>query len=1053
MSPSLDHDHDGFRLTGHRPDGGPATAGEYRYVAALMADIVGSTEITERIGAERWFHLMREVMDLSWAAITEFHGHPVNFTGDGIFALFGAPVAVERASLNACRAAVAIRERLQGATARFQAQFGVLPGIRIGIAGGEVLVVDMALGGELRPTATGSAVNLAARLQALADADGIVCSDRIVLDVGEAARFAPVGAFDVKGFAEPQVVHRLVEVATGGSLLPQAPLAGFVGRDGQLRLALDWIADPGERPLCLVQGVVGIGKSRLVKEICRAVGRTRRIHAANCSSETVTRPLFAVVEILRAGAGWWPNTPRSLLEARLCTMTGEEPDRIGPLVEIIGGFEVGDTISTTDAALVARRLMANALRWLARRADCLILIEDAHWIDPLSFEVLRDVLHAPGRGARILATSRGNALLRAVQPDGALLLALTPLTRSDIGEIAAALGDGALPAGMLALVCEKSEGNPFFATEILRHITAAGAETLDMQRIGSIENLLFARFDSLDPQTKEVLRAASVIGRSFDPGLSAAASGQGQDPPLAAMEAAILERDPANPAGGLRFTHVLFRDTIYASIPPSRRMALHRAVGAAMEAAAPLPSPDLAITLADHFEHGGIALRALEFLDLAAADALRLYALDTCDSQLERAFRLIETSGAEVPPGLFGRLLEHWARCHDAIGNFRRVSTIFATHLPRLRSVGEPHSLHTCLSLNAKAQCHMGNYPESLALTDEAIAVAAAMGDGFGVAVAKVVKIRVLADSGIGTLAEVRALFDGTREILDNRSDLQVILMRHYHMAAAVRSFGRYAESWRLCDELEKLGVDLEVNYMVGAANWLKTVLHFLRDDPAAALGAAETCVRFSVPGTNYRRCGLNAIDRARLFAGTDVPTETFLGNARQADGYGDITLGTANLVNAALAAVFQGELRRGFRILDEIFRRPGGGGAIEIQRSLKIVHAELLMTIAGILRSGRGRPRLKPADLFFALRLRLGARRRAEQLMTEFARNVATHGGCYLARATGNLALIARAKGEGDRAQQLLDQSIALYRAEDQDNRIALLQASFARQVFDPRV
>lgn len=1046
MSSSFDQEHAGFRPSDHRPDGGQTPAGEYRYVATLMADIVGSTEITERIGAEHWFHLMQEVMDLAWAAIKEFHGHPVNFTGDGIFALFGAPVAVERASLNACRAALAIQERLHRHATRLQAQFGVLPGIRIGIAGGEVLVVDMALGDEVRPTATGSAVNLAARLQSLAETDGIVCSDRIVLDVGETARFEPIGAFEVKGFAEPQAVHRLVELAAGSGLAPRAQEAGFVGREGQMKQTLEWIADPGARPLCLVQGSAGIGKSRLVKEICRAVGETRQVHAANCSSETVTRPLFAVIEILRAWAGWKPDASRSMLETKLCAVTGAEAGTIGPLVEIVGGFAVSDGISTTDAALVARRLMATALRRIASRADCVTLIEDAHWIDPLSFDVLREVLHTPVPGMKILATSRSDALLRAGKPEGVLLLTLAPLTRSDIGKIAASLGgNGALPVRTLDLVCGKSEGNPFFATEILRHITVAGPEALDVQRIGSIENLLFARFDSLAPQTKEFLRAASVIGRSFDPGTAAAASGQRQARPLAAMAAAIIERDPSDPAEGLRFTHVLFRDTIYASIPPSRRMALHLAVGAAIEASDPIPSPDLAITLADHFERGGVALRALEFLELAAIDALRLYALDTCDSQLGRAFRLIETAGTDVPPDLFGRLLENWVRCHDAIGNYRKVTEIFAAYLPRLRADGEPRTLHTCLSLNAKAQCHLCNYAESLALIEEAISVAAAMGDRFGVAVAKVVKIRVLADSGMGSLEDVRELFESTGEISDSHSDLQLILMRHYHMIAAVRSFGRYAESWQLCEQLETLGTTLGVNYMVGGANWLKTVLNILRDDPVAALGTAETCVRFSVPGTNFRRCGLSAIDRARLSAGTDVPTETFLDYARQADDFGDITLGTANLVSAALSAIFRAELRRGFRIIDEIFRRPGGGGAIEIQRSLRILHAELLMSLAGILRSGRSRPRLRAADLILALRLRLGARRRAEQLMTELAQSVESHGGCYLARATGNLALIARAKGETDRARQLLDRSIALYRAEGQDSRIAQLQAHFA--------
>jgi class 3 adenylate cyclase len=1029
--------------------------GEHRYVAALMADIAGSTELTERIGSERWFHLIQEIIQLAWSTIEEFRGTPLNFTGDGIFALFGAPIAVEKASLNACRAAVALQARLEAHAARFQHDHGVSPRLRIGIAGGEVLVVGMNLGSETKPTATGSAVNLAARLQALAPVDGIACSRQIVMDLGDQARFESLGEHAIKGFDGVQTAYRLIGLNGPGATGAAPRRTVFVGRDAPLALVLAWLEAPSAPAICLIHGEAGIGKSRFVEALAGRLAPMRRLLLGSCQVESRARSLAPIIEIFRQATGWKPGNPPEDLAAGLAGITGLSAEEVQPLVEVVGDFAASGDRATPDAALALRRLLSAGLRHLAGRPDLLVLIEDAHWIDPMSRDLLAELQVEGGAGQKLVVTSRSGALLGEGGRPRLLTLPLPPISREDIAAIARARQDDlALPPEVVDLVVAKSEGNPFFATEILKHMAVGGATDLEKLRVGTIQNLLFARFEDLPREVRDLLRIAAVMGRTFRHGVLVRAANATEDEVRRILQHSgeLIEPDPGDAAGGGRFVHVLFRDTIFASIPATRRAGMHLDVARAIEATlaegatTPGGGASEAATLAYHLEAANQPLPALHYLEVAGREALELYALETCDGLMRRAFRIVDQDIGQVPMAQYGRLLEIWARCLELFGKHALTCDVLLARLPHLRLGGVSAPLMVCLTFLAKAMANTAHYDESLALTEEVIDMAETAGDPILLAMGRIVRIKALSDSGKGTLADAQALFAATEGVIDFRRDPQVTLLRMFHMISAARGVGAFREGQRITEELLALARELDSHFLIGAAAWQECLIYFNSDELDKAGAAAATCVRFTLPGTIFNLCGRLGVVRARVQTGQDVAPDTFQGLLEEAERMGEVNLVSSILFTMALHNLLRGRIRDWHRVLQSLRQRPMQGGSIEVRRFIAVFEAEVLMTIAGVLKSTGPKPKLALGDLMFALRLRLTARRRAERLLTVTAAQFTLPGsGAHLARILGDLAILAKARGDLNRARRLGAQAVDFYRAEDCLARADWLQKQVA--------
>ena len=278
-------------------------SGERRQVTVLFADMVGFVEVSERIGEDATFSLIRQIYELLTAAIKDQGGWAKDFTGDGVMALFGASEALEDAPLRACRAGLSIHQRLAAAASTFESQYGSRPQMRIGVNSG-LAVVARIFSQDAAVTALGDTVNLASRLQKLAEPGTVYLSESTRRLVEGQAETVFAGEFDIKGKSEPQKVYRLDSVRPGATRFETSVFRGlsaYVGRERELQLLERSLADARQK-VCIIDVVAepGMGKSRLLYEFRRQLSDGRAfLLQGSCSPDGRQTPFRTFIEVVR----------------------------------------------------------------------------------------------------------------------------------------------------------------------------------------------------------------------------------------------------------------------------------------------------------------------------------------------------------------------------------------------------------------------------------------------------------------------------------------------------------------------------------------------------------------------------------------------------------------------------------------------------------------------------------------------------------------------------------------------------------------------------------
>lgn len=1020
--------------------------GEYRHVVAMMADLVESSRITEELGAERGFLMIREVIQIMAEAADSEGGKIINYVGDGVFAIFGAPRATETAGLDACRAALRIRDSLMARASVLEGRFGIRPEVRIGLAGGEVLVLSG--GGRDQIDASGSAVNYASRLQALAGPGEIVCSEDIRENLAGLADCNSKGQFEIRGYTGTREVFAISGLSAEADPKKQRRRivrAAFVGRQKELEALGRWQSrSGGSAAFCVVEGTPGMGKSRLLQAFIASQEDGVRAHVGQCVQD-VGRTLAPLVEILRGEIGWqdgWSaETVTSSVQALL-------PGRRVPselLSQMVSGTVDHSRLSDEHSAAVAlQEDIIDALHLIGCRRDRLLVVEDAHWIDALSAQFLRETARRASADFRLLITSRLNQGPDWLAGEEWAHVRLPALTREDVGTMAQDMLEGVEGTSeMLDLVASKSEGNPFFIEEILRHVRRTGKS--NPESIGSIQNLVFSRFDGLDDGMKDALRLAATMGRSF--GEVAVRAAAGRD----ALVGHVLLRDSvglleeAPGAGRLRFAHVLIRDVIYSSIPASQRPAYHARVAVALEALD--PSSDLRPNeaLAEHFEAAGDVERAIQYHADAARAELQTYALSSCDARMERVFALLDGIGYAIPGALFSRLMETRIRALDLIGKFGVTRAIMPAHVDRITDTG---ARLICQILHSKALCHGGFYEEALSIGEEAIAGAEAAGDAHALAFARVVQMRNLMDSGRQKEGEIEALFDQTADVPEAAADRHILYMRLYIIVAFYRRMGQFGKAWELNEELKALGARHGDTRGVGYGAWSQAVLYRFLQDNDGVKASAEVAVKNTINGTSDRAVAETALLMAKIEAGEAGGPADFNRIIETADSNGNYPLRNAALLQQAIAHFRFGEMRAGWAVLMDGLERFKGTSTAEHQMFAKVAMAEIWLAIAGLMPNTGEWPKLSAADILFVLRLRLGARAKAEAAVAEARKTMeeAGAGGFLEARVCLAEGLLL-AKKDSAAARAKFEAARDLFKAEGMTPEVRRVEAILAAQ------
>jgi adenylate cyclase len=616
-----------------------ALEGERKDVTVLFVDVQGSMEIAERVEAEEWHAVLDRFFAILAEGVHRFEGTINQYTGDGIMALFGAPLAHEDHARRACHAALHLAEGLRVYAKELRTS-GIELAVRTGLNSGEVVVGK--IGDDLRMdyTAQGFAVGLAARMQQLAAGGEILVTESTARFVEGFFELEDLGEVEVKGSREPVRILRLLgpgALRSRFDLSRRRGLTPLVGRGkelGRLEALLSEVESGSGRAAAVV-GDAGVGKSRLcwqLAEHCRARGL--EVLEAQCPSHGRGVPFLPVLDLLRALLGVEAFASAGEIRERATRGMREVDraleDRLPLLFDFLGAPDPERPAPRLDPGARQRELVGLLRRLLLQRtrvAPILVVIEDLHWIDSASEAFLAQVCRiVPDTRSFLLVDFRPEYSADWLNPLGYARIELGPLGPEDSRKLLQRLlGDDPSVAPVAERIQERTAGNPFFCEEVVRSLFGSGtlegepgaarlAQPLDVFEIpASLRTVLGSRIDQLPELEKTVLQVAAVVGR----GLARTLIERVVDAPegVAATLGALQRRELLVPlsAGGeerFGFAHPLIQEVAYRSQLAAQRRERHARVALAIDELAKGDPGEQAALVAQHWEQAGEMLRA-----------------------------------------------------------------------------------------------------------------------------------------------------------------------------------------------------------------------------------------------------------------------------------------------------------------------------------------------------------------------------------------------------------------------------------------------------------
>lgn len=530
-------------------------SGERKVVTALFADVVGSTAMAEQMDAEDWTEMLNGAFDRISPIIYHYEGTIARLLGDAMLAFFGAPVAHEDDPARATRAALDILDATREYAAIAKEKYGMDFAIRIGINTGPVVVGEV--GSELKYeyTAMGDAINLAARLQTAAQPMSVLISQNTHRFVSPLFDFVDLGQIEVKGKAEPVQIYEVTGIkADPGKLRGLAGLTSpMVGRDAELSslLKLSHALSQGRGGMAVITGEAGLGKSRLLLEWRKAAGEQ---HSAfikwahgRCLSYGQRLAYHLLIDVVRALIGARAAATDEEVRVALAAVTNdlfgasalEVYPYLGHMLSLELEGEARKQVQSLDPQALQyhyRDALTRLLEALSTRQPLALVLDDIHWADPASVELLTHLLPLTGKLPILFCmltrpdeeTPGWRLVAEARKSDRAMELALSPLTSADSRQLVSNLLEiESLPGAVRETILARAEGNPFFVEEVIRMLVdtggivskdghwEAGKSIESVEIPDNLQSLLLARIDRLPEESKRTLRIAAVIGRQF----------------------------------------------------------------------------------------------------------------------------------------------------------------------------------------------------------------------------------------------------------------------------------------------------------------------------------------------------------------------------------------------------------------------------------------------------------------------------------------------------------------------------------------------------------
>src|SRR5712692_190298 len=655
-----------------------ALEGERKGVTVMFSDVSGFTAMSERLDPEEVHAIMDRAFEVILNAVHRYEGTINQFLGDGVMALFGAPIAHEDHAHRALSAALAIQQELKPLADDVRRVHGVEFRMRMGVNTG--LVVVGAIGKDLRMdyTAVGDTTNLAARLLGLAKPGQIVVSRRTQHLRDGFFVFEDLGEFQVKGKAEPVRAYALMSEISGRTRLEvskERGLTPLVGREREIS-SLTGIyrrAADGQGAIALLAGEPGVGKSRLLYEFLSRLDTAGVLELeTTCVSYGRAMAYRPIVELLRRYLGLSDGSSAEEIRSRVAEQLqflGLEGDEQAILLAHFLGVSAPQEFLNrlTGPQLKERtlRVLRDVFLRASESAPLVVIVENIHWVDPSSEEFLARLAEGlPGHHILLVLTTRPGYAAPWLAPPLAETITVEGLGAGDVrGMVQTLLAAEDVSQQLFRILAEKSEGNPLYVEEILRQlqetggiVVAGGAARLrssDVTVPATIHDIIAARIDRLADPHKQTLQGAAVVGRHF--GIS--------------LLSRILEVVPAQVAGHLRelhgldfvfpsaqepelmysFKHALTQDVVYAGVLERRRRHHHAAAGHGLEELYAGRIDDVVELIAYHYGRSAEAEKAVDYDILAAAKAQRRWANAEAVAHFESATKRLETMPDSEP--------------------------------------------------------------------------------------------------------------------------------------------------------------------------------------------------------------------------------------------------------------------------------------------------------------------------------------------------------------------------------------------------------------------
>ena len=649
--------------------------GERKQVTVMFCDMEGFTHLSERLGPEEAYIVMDQVYESLIHKVHNYEGTVNEFTGDGIMALFGAPIALEDAPQRAIRSAYAIHREMTKFSEKIKLEKENIPQIkmRIGIHTGPVVVGT--LGNDLRVEfkAVGDTVNLASRIERLAVPGSTYVSEATFKLSEGYFRYEAMGEYAVKGKADNIKAYRVIAPSTSRTrfdVSAERGLTPFVGRERELELLVDAFerAKTGRGQAISIMAEAGVGKSRLLYEFRKAVTNDDvTFQEGKCLSYSRGVAYHPVIDLVKANfdivEGDGDSEIREKIRRGLKILGADETSTLPYLLEILSVKHSGvDTISLSpDArkdriieALLRINLKASQIRPL------ILVVEDLHWVDKSSENVFRLTIDSIS-AARVLLifTHRPEFVLTWGAKSYHSQITLNRLSnRESLAMMSCLLGTENFNRGLEELVLEKTEGVPFFIEEFIKSLKdleiierkdntyQLAGKIQDLTIPSTIQEVIMARVDTLPDAAKELLQTGSAIEKEFSHELIRHVSELSEKELLSQLstlkDAEIIFERGIYPDSTFFFKHALTREVVYDSILKRRRKELHDKIGKAIEQLCSDNLYEHYGVLAEHFISSENFEKGANYCRLAAKKAEKAGSLDDAITYREKQIECLE---------------------------------------------------------------------------------------------------------------------------------------------------------------------------------------------------------------------------------------------------------------------------------------------------------------------------------------------------------------------------------------------------------------------------